>query len=50
MADLNLFISQSVLVLWIIPTKKQDLTPGLVELHEIQMGPILRPHKVPLIS
>ena len=29
-------------------TQVQDLTLGLVELHEVRMGPFLKPVKVPL--
>ncbi|KAK4832279.1 hypothetical protein QYF61_021678 [Mycteria americana] len=36
------------LILGIVPTKVQGLALGLVELHDIRMGPLLKPVKVPL--
>jgi len=47
-ATLNPFISQSVLLLGIVPTQVQDLALGLVELCEVCTGPLLKPVKVPL--
>ncbi|KAK4831706.1 hypothetical protein QYF61_018758 [Mycteria americana] len=44
----NPFIPQSVLILEIALTEVQDLALGLVELHEVHMGPLLKPVKVPL--
>ena len=41
-------IAQPVSVLGIVPTHVQDLALGLVELHEVRMGPPLKPVKVPL--
>ncbi|KAK4824261.1 hypothetical protein QYF61_012527 [Mycteria americana] len=47
-AALNPFSAQPVFVLEIAPTRVQDLALGLVELHEVCMGPLLKPVKVPL--
>ncbi|KAK4811014.1 hypothetical protein QYF61_015718 [Mycteria americana] len=47
-AALNPFSTQPVFVLEIAPTHVQDLALGLVELHEVPMGPPLKPVKVPL--
>ncbi|KAK4826170.1 hypothetical protein QYF61_006032 [Mycteria americana] len=47
-AALNPFILQSVLILGIALTQVQDLALGLVELHDVHMGPVLKPVKVPL--
>ncbi|KAK4806919.1 LOW QUALITY PROTEIN: hypothetical protein QYF61_012640 [Mycteria americana] len=47
-AALNPFIPQSVLILGIALTQVQDLVLGLVELHEVHMGPLLKPVKIPL--
>ncbi|KAK4806814.1 hypothetical protein QYF61_005610 [Mycteria americana] len=44
-AALNPFIPQSVLILGIAPTQVQDLALGLVELHEVCGGPLLKPVK-----
>ncbi|KAK4806258.1 hypothetical protein QYF61_013402 [Mycteria americana] len=44
-AALNPFIPQSVLISGIAPTQVQDLALGLVELHEVHMGPLLKPVK-----
>jgi len=41
-AALNPFIPQSVLILRTAPTQVQDLALGLVEPHEVHMGPPLR--------
>ena len=43
-----LSIPHSVLKLGIAPTQVQDLALGLVELHEVHMGPLLQPVKVSL--
>ncbi|GAB0196099.1 cAMP-dependent protein kinase inhibitor alpha [Grus japonensis] len=47
-AALNPFSAQPVVVLGIALTHVQDLALGLVELHEVHMGPLLQPVKVPL--
>ncbi|KAK4816491.1 hypothetical protein QYF61_017452, partial [Mycteria americana] len=47
-APLNQFIPQPVLILGIAPTQVQELVLCLVELHEVCMGPLLKPVKVPL--
>ncbi|KAK4830748.1 hypothetical protein QYF61_013198 [Mycteria americana] len=47
-AALNPFSTQPVFVLGIAPTRVQDLALGLVEFHEVCMGPPLKPVKVPL--
>ncbi|KAK4816734.1 hypothetical protein QYF61_022286 [Mycteria americana] len=47
-AALNPFIPQSVLILGVALTQVQDLTLGLVEPHEVHMGPLLNPVKIPL--
>ncbi|KAK4821259.1 hypothetical protein QYF61_017137 [Mycteria americana] len=47
-AALSPFSVQPVFVLGIAPTHVQDLALGLVELHEVHMGPPLKPVKVPL--
>ncbi|KAK4828346.1 hypothetical protein QYF61_026007 [Mycteria americana] len=47
-ATLNPFIPQSVLILQIALAQVQDLALGLTELHEVHMGPLLKPVKVPL--
>ncbi|KAK4818827.1 hypothetical protein QYF61_019864 [Mycteria americana] len=47
-AALNPFSTQTVFVLGIAPTRVQDLALGLVECHEVRMGPPLKPVKVPL--
>ncbi|KAK4818497.1 hypothetical protein QYF61_014227 [Mycteria americana] len=47
-AALNPFSAQPVFVLGIAATHVQDLALGLVELHEVHMGPPLKPVKVPL--
>ncbi|KAK4825950.1 hypothetical protein QYF61_003468 [Mycteria americana] len=47
-AALNPFIPQSVLILGISQTQVQDLALGLVEVHEVCMGLLLKPVKVPL--
>jgi len=41
-ADLDPFILQLVLVLGVAPTQRQDLALGLVEPHEVHMGPPLQ--------
>ncbi|KAK4810873.1 hypothetical protein QYF61_013281 [Mycteria americana] len=48
LAALNPFIPQSVLILGIALTQVQALALGLVELHEVHMGPLLKPVQVPL--
>ncbi|KAK4831361.1 hypothetical protein QYF61_017492 [Mycteria americana] len=45
---LNPFFPQSVLILGIALIQVQDLALGLVELHEVHMGPLLKPVKVSL--
>jgi len=45
---LNPFVPQSVLILAIAPTHVQGLTLGLVELHEVHKGQLLKPVKVSL--
>ncbi|GAB0180776.1 cAMP-dependent protein kinase inhibitor alpha [Grus japonensis] len=40
--------TQPLLILGIAPTHVQDLALGLVELHEVHMGPPLKPVQVPL--
>ncbi|KAK4832292.1 hypothetical protein QYF61_021691 [Mycteria americana] len=45
---LNPFIPQPILILGVAPTQVHDLVLGLVELHEVCMGPLLEPVKVPL--
>ncbi|KAK4832535.1 hypothetical protein QYF61_023867 [Mycteria americana] len=47
-AALNPFIPHSVLILGIALTQVQNLALGLVELHEVHRGPLLKPVKVPL--
>ncbi|KAK4830275.1 hypothetical protein QYF61_009368 [Mycteria americana] len=47
-ATLNPFIPHSVLILGIAPAQVQDLALGLVEFHEVHMGTLLKPIKVPL--
>ncbi|KAK4816394.1 hypothetical protein QYF61_016711 [Mycteria americana] len=47
-AALNPFIPQSVLILGIAPPQLQDLALSLVERHDVHMGPLLKPVKVPL--
>jgi len=47
-AALNPFSSQPVFVLGIALTHVQDLALGLVQLHRVHMGPLLKPLKVPL--
>ena len=47
-AALNPVLPQPVLILGIAPTQVQDLALGLVELHEVHVGPLLQPVKVPL--
>ncbi|KAK4831144.1 hypothetical protein QYF61_015447 [Mycteria americana] len=47
-AALNPFIPQSVLIMVPVLTQVKDLALGLVELHEVHMGPIFKPVKVPL--
>ncbi|KAK4811117.1 hypothetical protein QYF61_019748 [Mycteria americana] len=44
----NPFIPQPVLILEVAPSQEQDLAFGLVELHEVCMGPPPKPVKVPL--
>lgn len=34
----------------IAPTYMQALLPGFLELHEVLMGPVLKPAKVPLVK
>ena len=45
---LNPFSAQPVVVLVIALTHVQDLALGLVDLHEVRMGPLLKPVKVSL--
>ena len=45
-ASVNPFSAQSVFVLAIAPPHVQDLALGLVELHEVPMGPHIKPVKV----
>ncbi|KAK4830124.1 hypothetical protein QYF61_008551 [Mycteria americana] len=45
-AALNPFIPQPVPELGIAPTQVQDLALGLVELHEVLTGPLLKPVKI----
>ncbi|KAK4827407.1 hypothetical protein QYF61_017837 [Mycteria americana] len=45
---LNPFSAWPVFVFGIAPTHVQDLELGLVELHEVRTGPLLKPVKVPL--
>ncbi|KAK4805639.1 hypothetical protein QYF61_022397 [Mycteria americana] len=47
-AALNPFIPQPVLILEVVLTQVQDLALGLVEPHEVHMGPILKLVQVPL--
>ncbi|GAB0183112.1 cAMP-dependent protein kinase inhibitor alpha [Grus japonensis] len=47
-AAFNSFFTQPVVLLGIEPTHVQDLALGLVELHEVHIGPPLQPVKVPL--
>ncbi|KAK4815471.1 hypothetical protein QYF61_002930 [Mycteria americana] len=47
-AALNPFVPQSVLIQGIALTHVQDVALGLVELHEVCTGPLLKPVKVPL--
>ena len=49
-AALKTFFTQPVPVLGITLTQMQDLALGLVELHEVDMGPPLKPVQVPLES
>ena len=44
-AALNVFSTQPVSVLGVALTHVQDLALGLVELHEVQIGPSLKPVK-----
>ncbi|KAK4817103.1 hypothetical protein QYF61_027966 [Mycteria americana] len=43
---LNLFIPQQVLIPGTAPTQVQDLALDLVDLHEVHMGPLLKPVKL----
>ena len=45
---LDPFSAQPVFVLGIVPTHMQDFTLGIVEIHEVCLGPPLKPVKVPL--
>jgi len=47
-AALNSLSVQPVFVLGIAPTHVQDLALGLAELHEVRVGPPLKPVNVPL--
>ena len=47
-AALNPFIPQPVLLLGVALTQVQDLVLGLVEPHEVHMGPLLELVQVPL--
>ncbi|KAK4815224.1 hypothetical protein QYF61_022871 [Mycteria americana] len=47
-AALNPFIPQPVLIPGVAPTQVQDLTLGLVEPHEVHVGPLLELVQVPL--
>ncbi|KAK4827359.1 hypothetical protein QYF61_017284 [Mycteria americana] len=47
-AALNPLIAKPVSMFGIALTQVQDLALGLVELHEVRMGPPLKPVKVPL--
>ncbi|PKU44393.1 hypothetical protein llap_5336 [Limosa lapponica baueri] len=47
-AALNAFSAQPVFVFRIAATQVQDLVLSLVELHEVSMGPSLKPVKFPL--
>ncbi|KAK4823233.1 hypothetical protein QYF61_000093 [Mycteria americana] len=47
-AALNPFFLQLVLILGVAPTQVQDLALGLVEPHEVHMGPLLQLVQVPL--
>ena len=47
---LNLFILQIVLVVGVASTQVQDLAFRFVEPHEVHLGPLLKPVKVPLDS
>ena len=47
-AALNPFIPQPVLILGVALTQVQDLALGLVEPHEVHMGPLFRLVQVPL--
>ncbi|KAK4825848.1 hypothetical protein QYF61_003099 [Mycteria americana] len=47
-AALNPFIPQPVLIPGVAPTQVQDLALGLVEPHEVHMGPLLQLVQVPL--
>ncbi|KAK4820335.1 hypothetical protein QYF61_024873 [Mycteria americana] len=47
-AALNPFIPQPVLILGVAPTQVQDLALGLVEPHEVHMGPLHQLVQVPL--
>ena len=49
-AALKPFSTQPVSVLEVAPNQMQDLALGLVELHEVGMGPCLEPVQVPLDS
>ena len=42
-AVLNPYLSQFVLVVWVAMTQVQDLTLGFAELHEVHLGPLLKP-------
>ncbi|KAK4820500.1 hypothetical protein QYF61_000079, partial [Mycteria americana] len=47
-AALNSFIPEPILILGVAPTRVQDLALGLVEPHEVHMGPLLKLVQVPL--
>lgn len=47
-AALDLFSTQPVLVLGIVPTQVQDLALSLIEHHEVLLGLCLKPIKIPL--
>jgi len=47
-AVLNPFIPQPVLIAGVAPTHMQDLSLGLVELHQVHMDLLLKPVLVPL--
>ncbi|KAK4808270.1 hypothetical protein QYF61_020751 [Mycteria americana] len=47
-AALNPFIPQPALILGVAPTQMQDLALGLVDPHEVHMGPLLQLAQVPL--
>lgn len=46
LSALNPFIPLPVLIAMISPTQVQDLGLGLVQLHKVHMGPLLKPVKV----